>query len=233
MENHIYFPKSPELKEIVRVFFQSKGHNEILTQEVIIPRGIIEVIFNFEDTLKITAELDSQKTLLPRCFITGYKNTPILVQHCERQDFFGIVFQPSVIKHLFGYLASEFANKYIDLTLIDPSFNSLWHQLADNKVFDARVAIIKKWLKKQDLRLSPRERLINHFLDPEKVKITTATELSRQICYSTRHLSRKFQDIAGMNIEQILCYMKYLKSINLMHFSNSNTDRDSTFVSFL
>ena len=220
MKNHIYFPKNTELKEIVRVFFQSRGRNELHRQEVIIPRGIVEVVFNFEDTLKITAEIESEKTVLPRCFITGYKRLPSLIHHGENQDFFGVVFQPSIIKHRFGYLASEFADKYIDLTLIDSSFNSLWYQLGEKGDFKNRVRILKNWIYKQDFQLTHRERLINNFLDPSTGVITSAAKLSHHLCYSTRHLSRKFQEIAGMNIEQILCYMKYLKSVNLMHFTN-------------
>ena len=50
--------------------------------------------------------------------------------------------------------------------------------------------------------------------------ITDVKELAGKLCYSTRHLSRKFYDLAGMNTEDVLLYKKYLHAVHLIHSTN-------------
>jgi hypothetical protein len=66
---------------------------------------------------------------LPNCFINGFNTTPIQVHLPKQQIFFGVLFQPLAIKKIFGSPASEFSDITVDLTLLDPNFNSLWHGL--------------------------------------------------------------------------------------------------------
>ena len=45
---------------------------------------------------------------------------------------------------------------------------------------------------------------------------------ARLLCYSPRHLSRKFHELSGMNTEQTILYLKYLKAKKLNHHSRAN-----------
>ena len=48
-----------------------------------------------------------------------------------------------LFKSLIGIIPSELKNTIIDLTLIKPGFNILWHQLKEAESFEERVKIIE------------------------------------------------------------------------------------------
>ena len=111
------------------------------SNEYIIPKGIVEIIFNFSDGSPILAELDNSKYHLPNCFINGFNTAPIQLQLPKKHVFFGVLFQPLAIKKIFGSPGSEFSDITVDLTLLDREFDSLWHQLTEQDNFDNRVSV--------------------------------------------------------------------------------------------
>ncbi|HTD93111.1 MAG TPA: DUF6597 domain-containing transcriptional factor [Chitinophagaceae bacterium] len=95
-------------------------------QLINLSKGIVEVIFNFSEGSPIQAQLDGTQYQLPNCFINGFNTAPIRLRLPKQQVFFGILFQPLAIKKIFGSPACEFSDIPIDLTLLDPAFDSLW-----------------------------------------------------------------------------------------------------------
>lgn len=217
IENNFYTPKHLLLKESVRYFFQAHRTNVPLNQEIILPKGAVEVIFNFYDSDKTILTINDYSTVLPRCFISGFRNSPTTLDLPANQYFFGVVFHPLAAKSIFKVNLNELTNQCVDLTLILPEFSSVWHQMAEQSAFMERVNILAEWIIQEISDLSPREHMINRFLNPDTTFISTVSELSNRLCYSSRQLSRKFFDIIGMNCEQMLSYMKYLKSIELIY----------------
>ncbi len=190
----------------------------VYKSEHIIPKGVVEVIFNLSDgDSRIIAQLEGKKYQLGKCFINGFNTAPIQLQLPQYQFFFGVVFQPLAIKRVFGIPAGEFSDKLVDLTMIDPGFHSLWHQLAEQKNFDARVSVLIGWLGNKIPAIQPQDKRIDHFLSAVNWHDLTVAKLADNVCYSPRHLSRKILEATGMNTEEILLYKKYLHSIHLMH----------------
>ena len=107
-----------------------------------------------------------------------------------------------------------------DLDLIDSTFRSLWHELADENHFDRRISVLTGWMEKKLPEWQPQEKMINRFLSGADQHDASVTELSRSLCYSPRQLSRKLTEATGMNTEEILLYKKYLHALDLIHQSD-------------
>jgi len=219
MDYQAQLPEHPLLKEAVCSFWQVSRHNRTLRSETIIPKGIIEVIFSFHEAPDVCAQLGRQQLLMPRCSINGYNTLPIQLQLPDRQTFFGVVFYPTVIRHLFRVPAGEFANHCVDMTLVDASVNALWHQMAEAGTFARRVDLVSDWLMTRLTGLTRQEQLFNRFLTDKTGALLAVSEVARQLCYSPRQLARKLRDLTGLNTEETLLYKKYLKSVELMHHS--------------
>ena len=142
---------------------------------------------------------------------------PIQVRLPKQQVFFGVLFQPLAIKKIFGSPAGAFSDITVDLTLLDPGFHSLWHQLAEEESFDDRVSVFLQWVKRNAIMWQPQDQLINHFLYAANHHGISVNALASSLCYSPRHLSRKIFEATGMNIEEILLYKKYLHALHLVH----------------
>jgi len=219
MENNFFIPITLPAKTMVHSFWQTERATNFKT-ETIIPQGVVEIIFNFTDDVKIQAQLGSRNYKLPKCFINGFNTSPVNIYLHQKQKFFGVRFHPVAIKNIFGIPAGEFANLTVDITLIDASVNSLWHQLYEQKTFSHRVAKLSAWLKKFYVSQTARDEMLNHFLSTANYPVPSVTQLSKTLCYSTRHLIRKFYALTGMNTEELLLYKKFLLSVHLVHHSN-------------
>lgn len=215
MSSNIYIPKTKYLKQVIRSIWQT-NYQTNFKQEIIIPKGIVEIIFDLGGSAPIHGTIYTKHIQLPKCFINGFNTHPIQIYLPEHHFFFGVQFHPTAIKDFFKIPASEFSNLTIDLTLLSSSFDYLWHQLAEVKTFDDRVLIITKWLESKIIETQPRDALLNSFLENNNPH-ATIKELSETVFYSPRHVSRKISEHTGMNSEQFLLYRKYLHAVHLMH----------------
>ncbi|MES1219115.1 MAG: helix-turn-helix transcriptional regulator [Bacteroidota bacterium] len=215
MKHNFNIPFSASLKNAVHTFWQTEGNTEFQT-EIIIPKGIVEIIFNFSEQSTIHIQPGEIQNRLPRCFINGFNTRPIQLHLPRHQFFFGTRFHPTAIKSIFGVPAGEFANNSVDLTLVDPSLNSLWHQLIEQDSFDERVSLLSIWLMNRINKITNQDFLFNYFLGSSHQKIPSVTELSKTLFYSPRQLSRKMNELTGMNAEEVLLYKRYLQSLELI-----------------
>jgi AraC-like DNA-binding protein len=209
------------LKNVVQRFWQVDRSDGQLLKETIIPKGKVEIIFNLShDSAAIPAIIGSRNCQVPRCFISGFHTVPIDLKVSGRQLFFGVFVNPTALRKIFRIQGKDYANHCIDLTLIDPSMNSLWHQLAEQTTFDQRIRAFSEWAMKRLPNTSKHENLFDEFLTNNMSKPSSADEASKLLCYSPRHLSRKLYELTAMNLEQTLMYRRYVQAIDLMHHSD-------------
>jgi len=194
-----------------------------------LPKGIVEIIFNFSERNPFIAHLATSKTYLPGCFINGFNTKPIALTLPEKQSFFGVRLHPLAVKKLIKIPASEFLDLAVDLTLIDKNFETLWHQLAEQPEFDKRIAIFYTHIQKMAAEPQPRETMINNFLSGTDNHDLSVSQLSGILCYSSRQLSRKILEATGINTEAMLLYKKYLHAVHLVH----HTDLPLTEIAYL
>jgi AraC-like DNA-binding protein len=219
LNSNYYIPKEDRFKTVIHSIWQV-DHQSNFHKEYILPKGVVEIIFNFSGNAPILVQLQNTAYHLPHCFINGFNTSPIQIQLPKHQLFFGVLFQPLAIKKIFGCPAGEFADTTVDLTLIDTSLNSLWHQLAEQDNFDIRIAIFLNWIYRKYIDWLPQEQLINNFLYADNQYELSVPKLADIVCYSPRHLSRKIIEATGMNTEEILLYKKYLHAVHLIHHTN-------------
>ncbi|TVR39187.1 MAG: AraC family transcriptional regulator [Cryomorphaceae bacterium] len=215
----LFFPQTEPLSDMVQLIWQIDRFNPYC-QEVIVPMGVVEVIFNFGVEQAFKASLYNKEFVLPQCFVQGYHHAPIKLYLPENQSLFGVVFHASSVYHLFGVPAGEFAASCIDLALVNASISELWYRLAEEASFQKRIDIVAQWLLPASPRLSKREKAFGEILSLASLAELSVAGLSDTLCYSPRHLTRKFRELTGMNSEQTLLYLKYLKARRLMHGSN-------------
>ncbi len=219
MNNEIYIPQTTLLKNAIRSIWQVNDQT-FYQNEIIIPKAVVEIIFDLGENDPIESNINNKQFQLAKCFINGFNTQPIELELPRKQFFFAVQFHPAAIKKCFGVPASEFANRVIDLTLIDITFKTLWQQVVEAKTFKERVDIILKWAENKLIVTHPREQLLNLFLESHHQHDISIKDLAKNLCYSPRHLSRKIQESTGMNTEQALLYKKYLQSVHLMHTAN-------------
>jgi AraC-like DNA-binding protein len=211
---------SPSLRHVIQRFWQVDRCNGKFVRETIIPKGSVEIIFNLQDdSYPIPAAIRGHEYKLPRCFISGYHTVPINLQIPGRQLFFGVFVNPTALKKIFRVQGKDYVNRCIDLALVDPSMNSLWHQLADHTTFEQRITLFTDWVMKRLPDTSGHEKLFDQFLTSVSTSPASVDEVSKMLCYSPRHLSRKLFELTAMNLEQTLLYRRYLRAIDLMHHS--------------
>ncbi len=220
MEALFYIPQNKPLTDAVQYFWQVNRCNIHFKQETIIPKGNIEIIFNFFPDTTFNGKLYNKVFTMPKCFIQGYHTHTIELALPERQFLFGVVLHSTAIKHFLKIPPSEFAGQCIDLSIVDASFNTLWHQLAEQKTFNKRIAHFSEWMTKRLSNLNSVELELNDLLELRNNIPLSVSKISEWLNYSPRHLSRIFYELTGLNSEQTILYLKYLKAINLIHQSN-------------
>ncbi len=218
MENYFTTPHSPLIKGTVCSLWQVRRQNNPAVHETIIPNGVVELIFSFENQ-KLYAQVNKQAIVVPKCFIQGYSTSPIHLNLSGQQTFFGVVLKPTAVKHICQFQLAEFNNCVVDLTVIDTTFYDLWHRLGEQTTFEARTTIFTAWLMERALQYTEREKAINIFLSSHTNLHLSVSEIARQFCYSSKQLSRKLNELTGLNTEQTLLYKKYLQALHLVQSS--------------
>ena len=217
MNNNFYIPATPEIGNVIHAIWQAERFHSFDTEHIL-PKGVVEIIFNFSDS-PIPALVKGHQLNLSKCFINGFNSKPIQLQLPQNQVFFGVTFQPLAIKKIFGTPVREFSDITVDVTLLDSGFHSLWHQLREQIDFNSRVSVFLEWIKRNLIDWNPQEKLINNFLYAPNKHEFSVKELANSLYYSPRQLSRKLSEVTGMNTEEILLYKKYLYSVDLIHQS--------------
>lgn len=219
LNNNLSIPQTSRFSHVIQSIWQAERRTP-LHRETIIPKGVVEIIFNLNDKFPIISQIGSKQYRVSDCFINGFNTVPIQLQPPEQQFFFGVQFKPLAVKEIFGIPAREFSNTIVDATLLDAGFRSLWHQIGDQTSFDARVSVFLNWIERKRTESQPRESLMNDFLMGEHQPDLSVTALAGSLFYSPRHLSRKIIEATGMNTEEMLLYKKYLHAVHLMHHTH-------------
>ncbi len=221
MENHLVIPNQNYTRSLIFCIWQTNG-NPSHSREIILPKGVIDLIFNFSNSGIKQVRNEGETMELPRCFINGYNTNPVLLSIPGHQSFFGIRFNPVAIRLLFGITPGELLNLSLDLTLIDKSMDSLWHSMAALNKFSDRVDSFVTWLSYRELHTNTSEETLKDFLYSSQVSDISVVSLAENLRISRRHLSRKLKVLTGMNTEEILLYRKYLYALALMHKTKSS-----------
>ncbi len=218
MDTHLHIPITSQLSEYVTGIWEVSGNREV--NETILPKGVVEIIFNLGDVARGTlGELNAFNS--PLCFIQGVNTEILKVNYSGHHHLFGIRLQPGMVKGLLGIMPSELKNTLIDLTLIKPGFNIFWHKLKEARSFNERVKLVEEEFPVLSAAVCLRtQKLCNLFLSDNIEGFGDMNMLSKQVHYSTRHLNRKSQSLFGISAEELITYKKFLHAVKLIHSNN-------------
>ncbi len=186
------------------------------------PKGVVDIVFNFSGSTAIKAQIDAYKADLPKCYINGFNTVPVVLNIPGYQSFFGIRLNPVAIQPLFGIRTGELINRSLDLFLINKTIESLWYRLAGLNSFSERVNVIIQWFCNQQIKPDFRDEMLKDFFYNENETEKSVLSLSKELMISGRHLSRKIVALTGMNTEEVLLYKKYLRAQRLIHETDSS-----------
>lgn len=216
MVTKIHIPRESHLSEYVVAI------GEICTgqkkRETILPQGVVELVFNLADGMSGQFTESKNELLPPRCFVQGLNTESLEVNYSGEHHLFGIRLHIHRVWDLIGVIPSELKNSVVDLNLVQPNFRSLWHQIKEAESFQERITIIENTfpvLVREDCVRT--KRLCNLFLSGNVEYFQSIDKLSKEVCYSSRHLNRKVQGIFGMSGEELISYKKFLHAVNQIH----------------
>lgn len=220
----IYFPKSAIEKSFIKSIWRLSESDFQNRKEIILPKGTVEIIFNFSEKINYYNPSFQTSTLLPLVFVNGINFKPFELTKSGRQVFLGIQLNSIGLRLLFNISVKEFNNKVYNVADICPQLANLAEALFHENVFNKQVQIILSWIRRKSpsncfqYSLNRIQKLMS-FGDYHNL---TVKKLSREICLSDRQLRRLSMDWLGMNTEEFILYQKYLNGLHLLHNSKQN-----------
>jgi len=218
----IYFPSSEIERYFLKSIWRLQEYNTNQRTETILPKGIVEIIFNFSDNITYSNHAMDVNMVLPSCFINGLNFKPFNLIKSRQQSFLGIQLNVIGLKFLFNIPANELRDTVVDGSQVCKSLDVLCHQLFLGKTFEEQVETIRKWICEK-ISGSKYSKSINHVHNlfySQKLYDIKVNELCIEKCISDRQLRRISLEWLGMNTETFLLYKKYLESLQLLHNPN-------------
>ena len=224
MQTHINTSFKSQLADYVTAIWEVKGERNI--NEIILPQGVVEIVFNFAEA--ITGYLPNSRTpfYAPRCFIQGINTHVTHASYTGLHHLFGVRLQPHRVADLVGVPSYEASNTNIDLGLINPQFIGLWNRLGDAVSFEKRIEILEEEFPVLEEFAHDRSKALSQlFVSGTVDNFQSVDNLAKQVCYSTRQLNRVSHQLFGLSAEELTVYKKYLDAVKLVHHGkNTLTD---------
>ncbi len=219
MESKLHIPKTGPLRDRVIAIWQGIGNFN--GRETILPKGIVEIIFNY--TRQTKGSFANELIIAPRCFIQGLNTQCLKVEYTGQQNMLGVQLQRDKVKDILGVLPGEFNNRLVDLELINPHFGMLWHRLAEINSFEERVHVLENSLPLISNQYCKRTAHLSQLFEGGRVdSFQSVDTLAREVCYSTRQLSRISQQLFGLAPEELISYKRFLQSVHLISHKNTS-----------
>lgn len=216
MSSNIHIPNNSPLSNYVTLIWETAVPG--ISQESILPQGIVELVFNLSDPMRGLLPNNTSSIKAPDCFIQGWNSHVVNVHYTGKQHLFGIRLKPYMVKPLLGILPSETKDTLIDLSLLKPNFRSLWHRLNEAPGFRERVTIIENEFPILTHPICNRTQFLCSVFDSSgKHPIQSIDDLSNELCYSSRQLNRKTRDLFGVSPEELVIHKKFRTAVETMH----------------
>jgi AraC-like DNA-binding protein len=216
LKSHLHIPVNAQLREYISFIWEIEGGHSV--HETILPQGAVEIIFNFAGVVTGIMPFGQEAIEAPRCFAQGVNTHIVQAAYSGQHHLFGIRLLAHRVQDLLGILPSELNNSTVDLTLIKPWFNELWHQLVEAGSFDARVSILQAELPVLSQAACQRSQRLSHLFSVDGMEaFQTVDDLAKEVCYSSRQLNRVAHNLFGLSAEELTGYKKFLEGVKLIH----------------
>jgi len=215
----IYFPVGHTEQAMIKSIWRLREWDLPTRSEIILPKGTVEIIFNFSDPITYINPSLLLTKQLPVVFINGLNFKPFELVKSGRQEFLGIQLSSIGLKLLFNVSVKEFNNNVCEGNLVCPSLEVLSQQLFGADSFHAQVEMITKWIhrKASCTHLDKGMDRLQKLIQLQSTSDLTVRKVIHEICLSDRQLRRLSSDWLGMSTEAFILYKKYLTALHLLH----------------
>lgn len=227
------YKPSKNLNSFVELFWSGSFHaddsGKLSLQ--IIPNGCIELIIHLNDL-----HCDLQNTYgwgqSPDFMILGLFTRPYEVRFSGIVNVFAIRFKPEGFYNIFGVPASEFNERYEDMTLVKCNgFRDFSNRIREEKSIASMINRAENYLLKslQDNKIDMSYvNFAAHLIRSTKgIKIN---ELSNKVFISKRQLEREFKSKIGISPKH---YFRITRINEVLRLLNNNQEIDLTSVAYL
>jgi len=217
----IYIPTGEIEKTFINSIWRLSEYDLNERKEIILPKGTVEIIFNFSDKINYDNPSLQITTLLPSVFVNGINFKPFELTKTGQQEFVGIQLNSIGLKLLFDLSVKEINNRVYIGEDICPDLNILADKLFYTQTFSQQIEILLAWIKKKisvtncQFAISRANKLLSLSCHHNM----TVKKICEKVCLSDRQLRRFSLDWLGMNTEEFIHYHKYLYSLQLLHHS--------------
>lgn len=216
---NIYFPTDEIEKIFVKSIWRLTEKELTSRREIILPKGTVEIIFNFADDIFYLNHTLHLPKILPVVFVNGINFKPVELIKTGNQDFLGIQLNGIGLRLLFNISVKEFNDNIYEGSEIHLSLKLLADKLYCCRTFSQQTEIIRAWLRRQSPSMSchyaiHRAQRLLSLINGNNLSIK---KISEEICLSSRQLRRFSIDWLGMNTEELSQYSKYLACLYAIH----------------
>lgn len=221
IRSDIYYPACEMEKVFIKSIWRLSEHDVHNRTELILPKGTVEIIFNFSDPIHYINPSQQQSKKLSTVFINGINFKPFKLIKTGGQEFLGIQLSGAALKMLFNIPAKEFNNRVYEGLKVCPSLDALGYELFSKHLFSEQVETLLKWIRRKVYAMNQENSVsrVQKLMSMQFYPSLTVKNLSDKICLSDRQLRRFCSDWVGMSTEEFILYTKYLTSLHLLHNS--------------
>lgn len=231
MKYNISKPSS-ELKQYVKHYWSLRNCLSADKNHIhrIIPNGLIELIFYFEDK---PLSGDKEISINENTLLTGQLSKYYDLTISGNLNLFSILFKPHGISAFLNIPLIELQNQNIPLKYLLKGVDDLECKLYEADSFGKRVEIAESYLLKLKRnnkneynfqRINESVYLINN--SRGMIDIDT---LASKACYSRRQFERVFSDFVGISPKQ---FLKIVRFQNAIHVKSNNFCKNLTELTY-
>ncbi|WP_028975268.1 helix-turn-helix domain-containing protein [Spirochaeta cellobiosiphila] len=185
---------------------------DIPRQDMIIPRGYINLVFNFGDPYYWLREQIPQK--LPPILLTGQLTGQTIIKYGNFVDQIGLVIKAAGFYPLFHRPDSLFKNIIIDGSHREWRLDPLYQELIKQPSYEERYKSIHTWLEQVTKGQEIPDKLNTILKDMDQLdQRGSIQDLALKHNYSQSGLERFFKKYVGMTPKEYLGIVQFKKTL--------------------
>ena len=228
----IEYTPCDSLKPFIELYWEG-SFNLHATQGIsmqLIPNGCLELIIHLND-LHCDLQQDDRWSQTPDYMIIGLFTNPYEVRFKNHVKVFAIRFKPEGIYNVFGVPASEFVERYEDMSMvIGQDFRDFSHSIREeasvSKMIKRTEHYLLKNLQSKKIDMSYVNRAAELI---RKSKVIRIEDLASNLCISKRQLEREFKKTVGISPKH---YFRITRINEVLRCLDGNKKMDLTNVAY-
>jgi len=228
----IEYSPCDNLKPFIELYWEG-SFNLNATQGIsmqLIPNGCLELIIHLND-LHCDLQKDDRWSQTPDYMIIGLFTNPYEVRFKSHVKVFSIRFKPEGIYNVFGVPASEFMERYEDMSMvIGQEFRDFSHRIREEKSVLNMIKRADHYLLKNLQNKKIDMSYVNEAAELiRNSKVIKIEDLAGKLYISKRQLEREFKKKVGISPKH---YFRITRINEVLRCLNGNQKMDLTNVAY-